>query len=176
MGFNFGLGLGLDYGFRSHGFKGDESIDIIDPGAGRAQRQQRHPAAGDRVGGQELVLEGEEIAGDGDDRQLLGDAGQDRGAGGVDDPLDCDVRLERLAKVTDFGVFAAADQLEEGAAGAGIGKLQGVEVVKGREFAVAADRQPVIEHGRVPGSGRRIDGLQCIQQTVRRRLIGCVHV
>ena len=57
--------------------------------------------------------------------------------------------LDGLAEVANFGVFAAADHLEQNAERSGVGNLERVEVADRRELPLPADRQPVIEHARM---------------------------
>ena len=87
----------------------------------------------------EFVLEGDEIAADGDDRQLLGDAGKDGRIVGIEDPLRPVAVAKCFAHMPDFGVVAAADQLEQDRIWARVRQFQRIEVVKRREFLVAAD-------------------------------------
>ena len=69
---------------------------------------------------------------------------------------------QRFAEVPDFGVVAAADQLEQDAVRPGVGDFERVEVVQRREFLVAANRQPIVEHARMLAALRRVDRLEAL--------------
>ncbi len=177
LGLRFGLvRLGGRLGRFGRRLQADEGIDVVDPGATGAERKQHYPATRLSVVAREIVFEGQEIARNGDDRQLLGDAGKDRLGRGIHDPLGpVMAAAKRLAEMANLGVMPAADQLEQRAVRAGVGQFQRVKVVERREFLVAANRQPIIEHAGVLAPLGRLDCLERTEQRLCRRLIACLH-
>jgi hypothetical protein len=77
--------------------------------------------------------------------------------------------------MADFGVLAAADQLQQDRAGTRVGDFKRVEVVKRGEFLVAANRQPIVEHAGMLRSLGRLDCPQRGEQLFRCRLLGRLH-
>jgi len=77
--------------------------------------------------------------------------------------------------VPDFSVLAAADHLEQDAERSGIGNLERIEIADRRKLAVAADREPVIEHARVLAPFGGGNGAQRTEQCLGRCVFDRIH-
>ena len=85
------------------------------------------------------------------------------------------ISLQRFAHMADFGIMAAADELQQDGGRSRIGQLERIEIVERRKFLVAADRQPIVEHARVAAPLGTRDRAERSQQRVRLRPLGRLH-